>query len=319
MDASPAASAPAGVAPTISLRQRVKLLNRIPAFAALPADVREVIAGLMHEERYPPDTVIVAEGQIGERVYLVVEASASVYVERDGREETIATLTAGDLFGEAVLLSDVHHHEAGVVAITPVHLLALSNTAFESLLGRYPRVRDVFRAHVGRSSRRWLASHLLYAVHFQDLRRELLFLSSVSFFLTFLVVRAIVNLIRAGVGPFHNVSAGGTHIHHLVWGILLLLFVGYALFLQVNLLQSGQRRHWIRLTAVLYGVGAALTLDEFVLWLKLADLYFSPQGQESVHAVFLFGSLLLIGVWGGSFFGGLYHFLLRKHPTRVRV
>ncbi len=66
-----------------------------------------------------------------------------------------------------------------------------------------------------------------YEVHFRDARRERLFLASVSFFATFTVVRAITHAIRAGVGPFRNVGVGGMHLHHLVWCILLLLFVGY--------------------------------------------------------------------------------------------
>jgi len=67
----------------------------------------------------------------------------------------------------------------------------------------------------------------LYRLHFRDARRERLFLASVGFFLTFLTVRALTYAIRAGIGPFHNLAIGGTHIHHLVWGILLLLAVGY--------------------------------------------------------------------------------------------
>jgi hypothetical protein len=67
----------------------------------------------------------------------------------------------------------------------------------------------------------------LYTFHFRNERRERLFLASVGFLVTFGVVRGITHLIRAGVGPFHNVTSGGLHIHHLVWGILLLLLVGY--------------------------------------------------------------------------------------------
>src|SRR5207302_750578 len=81
--------------------------------------------------------------------------------------------------------------------------------------------------------------------------------------------------IRAGIGPFHNVSAGGTHVHHLVWGIALLIAVGY-----VWLLEVGVGSSWIAsLTAILFGVGAALTLDEFALWLNLQDVYWDRQGR----------------------------------------
>jgi len=105
-------------------------------------------------------------------------------------------------------------------------------------------------------------------------------------------------MIRAGVGPFHNVTtSGGLHVHHLVWGILLLLLVGY-----VWLLEIGVGSSWIAsLTAILFGVGAALTLDEFALFLNLRDVYWERQGRESVDAVLIFAGLLSAGIWGWPF------------------
>jgi hypothetical protein len=140
-----------------------------------------------------------------------------------------------------------------------------------------------------------------YGRHFREPRRERLFLASLSFFIAFALVRVLTHAIRAGRGPFHNVSMGGRHIHHLVWGILLLLTVGYGWLVQVGTgLSSGSV--WMgRLMALLYGIGAALTLDEFALWLNLADVYWLPQGRASIDAVLLFGSLLSAGVWGGPF------------------
>ncbi len=148
----------------------------------------------------------------------------------------------------------------------------------------------------------------LYERHFSGSRRERLFLSSLSFFLTFLVVRAIAHAIRAGIGPFHDISHGGTHVHHLVWGILFLLGVGYAWLVQMGTGVAGSSRLASRATSVVYGIAAALTLDEFALWLRLEDVYWSVAGRESVHAVILFGGLLSVGVWGGPFF----HALLRE-------
>ncbi|HLZ94337.1 MAG TPA: hypothetical protein VKT20_03300 [Candidatus Dormibacteraeota bacterium] len=153
----------------------------------------------------------------------------------------------------------------------------------------------------------------LYRFHFQDERRERLFLASAGFFVTFAIVRGITAMIRAGVGPLHNVSAGGTHIHHLVWGILLLLVVGY-----VWLSEVGVGSSWVAsLTAVLFGVGAALTLDEFALWLNLQDVYWERQGRESIDAVVIFGSLLSVGFWGGPFLRGVAKELLRLRPRRA--
>jgi len=61
-----------------------------------------------------------------------------------------------------------------------------------------------------------------------------------------------------------------------------------------------------RLMAVSYGVGAALTLDEFALWLNLEpDLYWSHQGRLSIDAVIIFGAILAVGAWGAPFFRAL--------------
>lgn len=141
----------------------------------------------------------------------------------------------------------------------------------------------------------------LYTFHFQDERRERLFLASTGFLVTFGVVRGITHLIRAGVGPVHNVTAGGLHIHHLVWGILILLGVGY-----LWLLEQGVGSSLVAsLSAVAFGVGAALTLDEFALWLNLQDVYWQGSGRESIDAIVIFAALLSVGIWGGPFLGAL--------------
>ena len=151
----------------------------------------------------------------------------------------------------------------------------------------------------------------LYQKHFRNPRRERAMLSSGSFFATFAGVRIMTHMIRAGRGPFHNVSAGGKHIHHLVWGILLLLIIGYAWLLQIGV-GLGEDRRWMRATSLLYGTGAALTLDEFALWLNLADDYWLPQGRESIDAVILFGAFLSFTTWGRPFFTDLAHILSHR-------
>jgi hypothetical protein len=148
----------------------------------------------------------------------------------------------------------------------------------------------------------------LFLFHFQDERRERLFLASLGFLLTFGVVRAITHLIRAGVGPFHDVSNGTLHIHHLVWGILLLLVVGYAWLIQPG---AGWLTH---VTAFAFGVGAALTLDEFALWLNFQDVYWAKQGRESIDAVVIFAALLSVGIWGYPFLHAIGRFVFHRKP-----
>ena len=148
---------------------------------------------------------------------------------------------------------------------------------------------------------------LLVRATIPDRPRRRMFIASVSFAITFVGVRLIVALIRGNKGPFHWVLVGGQHIHHLVWGILILLLVGYGWLMDVGSEQTPLSVFLSRLMAVSYGVGAALTLDEFALWLSLdPNAYWSHEGRLSIDAVILFGSLLASGAWGAPFFRGLH-------------
>jgi hypothetical protein len=139
-----------------------------------------------------------------------------------------------------------------------------------------------------------------------DRPRRRMFIASVSFLITFLGVRLIVSSVIHNHGPFGWVMVGGRHIHHLVWGILILLFVGYGWLLDLGRSHSPMSIFFSRLMAVSYGAGAALTLDEFALWLNLEpDAYWSSSGRLSIDAVILFGSILAVGAWGAPFFRGL--------------
>jgi len=139
-----------------------------------------------------------------------------------------------------------------------------------------------------------------------DRPRRRMFLASVSFLVTFAGSRMLVWLVVHNQGPFHWVMLGGRHIHHLVWGILILLLVGYGWLLDVGRSHSRIAVLFSRLMSVSYGVGAALTLDEFALWLDLEpNAYWSREGRMSIDAVILFGSMLAVGAWGAPFFQGI--------------
>jgi hypothetical protein len=150
----------------------------------------------------------------------------------------------------------------------------------------------------------------LYYKHFGDRRKERQLFSTGSFFLTFAAVRGITHAIRAERGPFHNITPGGRHIHHMTFGITGLLSVGYLWMLEIGI---NEERRFSRATAAVYGAGAALTLDEFALWLNLEDDYWTKQGRESIDAVAFFGSLLILSVLGKGFFSELLH--VRRTPS----
>jgi hypothetical protein len=145
----------------------------------------------------------------------------------------------------------------------------------------------------------------LYRRHFPEPRHERLFLASVSFFVTFVIARGITHAIALRVGPFADVRVGSLHVHHLVWGILVLLGVGLCWLGQIGGGAPGASPIASRVTALLYGTGAALTLDEFALWLWLADVYWSPEGRLSIQVALLFGSLLAVLTGGGRFFNAV--------------
>jgi hypothetical protein len=113
-----------------------------------------------------------------------------------------------------------------------------------------------------------------------------------AFLITFGIVRLVTHSIRRGVGGLGNVSMGGLHIHHLVWGILLLLVVGY---IGVAFEPPSP---WEEVLAILFGVGAALTLDEFALWLNLRDVYWSHEGRRSIDAVIVAATLSGLVLFG---------------------
>jgi hypothetical protein len=97
-----------------------------------------------------------------------------------------------------------------------------------------------------------------------------------SFLITFGIVRSVTHLQKAGFLPNQN---GLLHIHHLVPGIFLLIFSGY---IGISFWASDRIRH---IMAILFGIGAALTIDEFALWLYLRDVYWERQGRDSIDAI----------------------------------
>src|ERR1700734_588700 len=125
-----------------------------------------------------------------------------------------------------------------------------------------------------------------------------LMLCFLAFVVTFAVTRMITRMIRDGRGPFRNqVTAGGTHIHHSVPGIILLIIGAFTSIGGPAVLG------WHSFAAVLIGIGTSLVLDEFALILHLQDVYWSGEGQLSVEAVSLTAACLGLALAGFSPFG----------------
>ena len=119
-----------------------------------------------------------------------------------------------------------------------------------------------------------------------DYRREAALWMWVAFIGTFVFLRLLTFGIRYHLLPVGNiVTSGGLHIHHFVWGILILLLVG---FLGITL--WSERLHpWL---ATAFGIGAALVVDEFALWLNLRDVYWLREGRSSIDLAIVVAALL---------------------------
>ena len=122
------------------------------------------------------------------------------------------------------------------------------------------------------------------------------FLLLLAFLLAFGFIRTSARLMRSprvSWWPGSVTTGGGLHIHHLVWGISLMLLSGFIAF------ATDLQPPWLQIGAVGFGVGAGLTLDEFALWLHLEDVYWSEEGRSSVDAVVLsaaFAALVVLGI-----------------------
>lgn len=121
-----------------------------------------------------------------------------------------------------------------------------------------------------------------------------LFCFLVAFLATFGFIRLSVRMIRAGVKWWPgNVTPGGLHIHHVVFGVVLMLIGG------VSALLAYRSMPGLVVAAVLFGIGSALVLDEFALILHLKDVYWEEEGRTSIDAVFAavaIAILLLMGL-----------------------
>ena len=99
-----------------------------------------------------------------------------------------------------------------------------------------------------------------------------------SFLISFLAIRTSARLTRSVSWWPGGVKSGGVHIHHLVWGICLMMFAGFLAF------AAPLVAPWWHIIAIAFGVGVGFTLDEFALWVRLEDVYWSEEGRASLDA-----------------------------------
>jgi len=140
-----------------------------------------------------------------------------------------------------------------------------------------------------------------YREYFSDTGRSTALWALLGFFVTFAITRGITRRIRTknatapessgedgepgDGGGLSDIYIGDVHVHHQVWGILLVLVAGLLQF------RYTPDAPWSEVLAAMFGAGAALTLDEFALWFHLDDVYWGPEGRKSIDAIMLAGAL----------------------------
>jgi hypothetical protein len=134
----------------------------------------------------------------------------------------------------------------------------------------------------------------IYDLVVADHGRQHAFVCLAAMVIAFLAIRTSARMTRRFTWwPGGVETSGGVHLHHFVWGIFLMIGAGF-LGLGLHLSEP-----WGGIVAAVFGVGAGLTLDEFALWTRMQDVYWSEQGRSSLEAlavVAAVGLLVVIGV-----------------------
>ena len=123
--------------------------------------------------------------------------------------------------------------------------------------------------------------------------RQYLFLVFVGFLASFCFIRLSTRLMRSPRVPWWPgsvVTEGGTHVHHMVFGIIIMMASACLSFAVSN------EGPWYSIWAVLFGIGMGLTIDEYALWLRLDDVYWSDEGRSSIDAALVVVALMALGL-----------------------
>ena len=127
--------------------------------------------------------------------------------------------------------------------------------------------------------------------------RQYVFLMLAGFLVSFGFIRLSTRLMRSPRVPWWPgsvVSEGGVHVHHLVFGIVLMMVAGTVSF------AGFATNPWYEICAAAFGVGMGLTIDEFALWVYLDDVYWAKEGRVTIDATVLAAAFLGLVLVGAS-------------------
>ena len=117
-----------------------ELLAKVPLFAAIDPTQYGVIAAHLRSRTVPRGTDIIRQGQMSDSMFLIARGIANVTRSEEGETKNIATLYAGDFFGESALLHDTPRN-ATATAATPCSMYELKRSEFEKICADYPNIR----------------------------------------------------------------------------------------------------------------------------------------------------------------------------------
>ena len=133
-----------------NFESRILLLLGVPAFRDLPvATLREVASQLL-PATFQPEALIIREGDVGDRLYLIEHGHAEVITQSGSDTVVLATLAPGEIFGQMALLFPGAKRSATVKASTTLRVLALEIHVFTDLLNRHPQTKAIFSEMVKR-------------------------------------------------------------------------------------------------------------------------------------------------------------------------
>jgi hypothetical protein len=126
-------------------------------------------------------------------------------------------------------------------------------------------------------------------------RRERVLLAGIGFVVTIAIARTATGVLHAkGAGADGGLVVAGVHLHHFVFGIAIVFATSLSWLLLGGI--DDERHWWFRVTAIAYGVGTALVLDEYALWLNMKDVYWQQRGRQSIEAIGVFVAVLMLAL-----------------------
>ena len=128
----------------VPLERKQQLLAGLRDFASLPPAVHKELAEALKIEVFPPGGVVVAERDMGDRMYILESGIAEVSTIGPKGRVVLDGLNAGDMFGEIALISKIRRRKATVTAVTELVTVSLSVEDFERTMKVYPEVLAAF-------------------------------------------------------------------------------------------------------------------------------------------------------------------------------